>query len=121
MKDVVPIIKGEREPPKTRRGAEEMKKEVRRIAGWLDYDNKELTPENVLKVLERNHKVSEADVSVMASAIAAAHVSGGDVVVAGKDRDFRDALELMKDGGEGLPPSDVGGQLHYSTPYSSAA
>ncbi|MFH1451891.1 MAG: hypothetical protein ABIF88_01815 [archaeon] len=120
--ELVPIILGEKEPPKTRREVEEMKKETIKIMGWLKRERYDVNRENIIYVLNNNYEVSDTDVDVLASAFSEAYKNPKkDIVVAEKDRDFEYAIDLIKNGGEGFKPHDVGQRIHYSTPYRSVA
>jgi hypothetical protein len=111
---LVPIITGKMAPPKSRAEAAPLVEEVKKIMGWIRNDGLPLNKENIVRVLDRHYEVSVADVEVLASALAIARANPSEtVVVAGRDRDFRYAIDLMKNGGEGLRPYELGKRLVY--------
>jgi len=117
---LVPIVLGEKKAPKTKREAAPLRKETKKIIRWLKEGGKTLSRENIVAVLDRHYEVSGTDVSVLASALAEVYDNpGSHVVLAEKDVDFEYAIDLIKNGGEGVRSLDVGDRIHYSTPYAS--
>jgi len=112
--ELIPIILGEKEAPRSRREAvpyiEGTKKLIKQLNG------KAPTRDNLVAVADNRHwKVSDADVDVLAAALAEAK-SGQNVVIAEKDVDFEYAVREVK-----RVDSELGKLIHCVNPYADAA
>lgn len=82
-------------PPRTRMEAAPLVEKTKQVMRWLKDDGKPLNQKNLLNVINRHCKVSNTDVDVLASALY--EVSQGyKIVVAEKDRDFEEAIDMIK-------------------------
>lgn len=107
--EVVPIILGEKEPPKTRREADKYMVPVRKVVKSMNQKNIPLTKENLMKNMDSHWNVSDTDVDILAAAMAEAN-EGREAFVAERDVDFEDAIKFS--GRE---------HLHYANAYGRVA
>lgn len=112
---IIPMMLNPEKRPKTRREAAPYKAKVKEIFRWLEEDSKEVNEENLIYALERHFKVSETDVDVLATALYEAKL-GRHAVIKEKDRDFEDAVRLIKD-----EHHDISRNIDCVDPYERAA
>jgi hypothetical protein len=93
-KEIVPIILGEKEPPKSRHAAAPYINMVKKLINALNDKGMVLNRENLVKESARHWKVSDTDVDVLATALAEA-AEGKTAVIVEKDVDFEDAIKSL--------------------------
>jgi hypothetical protein len=112
---IIPILLGDKEPPKTRREVAPLMAESKKLLGFLKKDGLLLTKDNLKKVVDSHYRVSAADVDVLAASIAEIRYTGRPVVIAEKDVDFEDAVRQIHN----KPSRRINWKLiEYETPYS---
>lgn len=110
-KEIVPIILGEKEPPKSRRAATPYISTVKKLINALNEKGIVLNRENLVKESAKHWKVSDTDVEVLATALAEA-TEGRTAVVVEKDVDFEDAIKSLVE-----TNNPLGKRVHYVSAY----
>jgi hypothetical protein len=94
--EVIPIILGEKKPPSSRREAEPYVEAVKKLMSALNRKGLTQTKDNLVAEAERHWKVSSADRDVLAASLAEESNFEGNVVIGEKDRDFDDAVGILR-------------------------
>jgi len=112
-KNVIPIILGKKKAPESRHEAAPYVAAVKKLIGYTK--GKPLNRNNLVAAANRHWKVSDVDVDVLAVAIAEAR-SGRKVIIAERDVDFEDAVDLVREA-----DPIFGSLIHYVNCYGEAA
>ena len=113
---IIPILLGEAEPPASRREAAPLIQESKKIFGWLQEKQRPLTRKNLMQVIDRHYRISEADVDVVATALYEARHEHKHVIVGEKDADIEDAIATIRKNNPKIRP-----YIDFRNPYRSAA
>jgi len=117
--EIIPIILKEKSSPKSRREAAPLIEETKKLLGYMAQKRAPITRENLIRESERHHRASDADVDVLASALAEAGYTKGDVVIGEKDTHLRDAVDMIKKRKDSRGREKRTGKLlHYVEPYA---
>lgn len=110
QKKIVPIILGKEPAPKSRIEAAPLIEKTKKVMKWLTQDGKSLTKNNLLNTINTHCKVSDTDVDALATVLYQAS-QGKNVSLEEKDRDFEEAIDMIKAENLGLK-----GNIIYKNP-----
>ena len=94
--DVIPIILGKKEAPKSRNEAAPYVAAVKKLISHVKSNYMEMSKKNLVVVADKHCRVSDVDVDVFAAALAEVN-SGRKAIVAERDVNFEDALEGLRE------------------------